>query len=163
MPHRSAPTAAEPFPGRDGRSSKRPHPATPHQPRIASPLIASGSPWPIRRCGELLKPPHGPSTSRLSAGVERGKGAKPAPLPTTIGLIGHREQRLAARRVLDLSRPSPFDVFYDIRRHRNVVEFFSHLAAVLIRPVKELKRLACGGRVARLLVDEDPGSCRHRP
>src|SRR6476661_7252573 len=60
--------AAEPWRGPPGRRPKSPYPATPRQPPVASPSIASGSPWALRHCGELLKPPAGRGTSRLSAG-----------------------------------------------------------------------------------------------
>ena len=51
----------------------------------------------------------------------------------------------------------------DIGGHRNVVELFGHLAAVLVGPREELECFAGRGRIRRLLVDQDPGRGRHRP
>ena len=39
---------------------------------------------------------------------------------------------------------------HDVGRHRHVVEFFRHLAAVLVGPGEELQRLAGRGRILRL-------------
>src|SRR5262249_24429449 len=39
------------------------------------PVDCIGLSWPFRRYGELLKPPPGPSTSRLSAGTGRSERA----------------------------------------------------------------------------------------
>src|SRR5262249_46155526 len=157
----SAAGVAEPWPGRRSHRSKSSYPATPHQPRIASP-IASGSPSPLRCCGELLKPPAGPGTSRLSASGGQQTGARSAPFPAVIGSISHRENGLPVR-VLDLSRPGLLDVLHDTLRHRNIVEFLCHLAPVLVGPSEELERLTCCGCITRLLVDENPGHSGHRP
>src|SRR5262245_15860532 len=48
-------------------------------------------------------------------------------------------QRLAAV-VLDVL-PARLDQLHDVRRHRDVVQIGRHLAAVLVRPGKEIERL----------------------
>src|SRR5262249_24879830 len=90
------------------------------------------------------------------------KGACSGALSIAFRSIGHREEGLATR-VLDLARPGLLDILHDVGRHRNVIEFFSHLVAVLVGPCEELKRLAGSGHIAWLLVEEDPRSRGHRP
>src|SRR5262245_46668505 len=133
MRRRSTAGAVEPSPDRPGQRWRPPYPVTPHQPRIPSPSIASGSPWPSRRYGEPLKPPPARSTSRLSAGQDAAKGRRLGALSIACRSIGHREDGLATR-VFDLARPGLLHVLHDVGRHRNVIEFFSHLAAVLVGP-----------------------------
>src|SRR5215813_10479147 len=158
------PGAAVAAPSR-GRRDQRPtfrYPATPNQPRIASPSITSGSPRAFRCCGELLKPSPGRSTSHRSAGGGNKERAPSGALSLAYRSIRHCEDRLAAR-VLDFIRPGLLNILDDIGRHWNVVEILRRLAAVLVRPGKELESLTGGGNITRLLVDEDPGRRRHWP
>src|SRR5215813_6994929 len=158
------PGAAVAAPSR-GRRDQRPtfrYPATPNQPRIASPSITSGSPRAFRCCGELLKPSPGRSTSHLSAGGGNRERAPCGALSPAYRSIRHREDRLAVR-ILDFSRPGLLNILDDIGGHRNVVKLLGSLGAVFVRPGEELESLACRSGITRLLVEEDPRRRRHRP
>src|SRR5215831_14999770 len=49
------------------------------------------------------------------------------------------------------------------RGHRDVVELFGHLAAVLERPFEELDGFGGGGLIRRILVHQDEGRGGNRP
>src|SRR5882724_9583597 len=70
---------------------------------------------------------------------------------------------LRARSALDIGRPGLLDQLDHRIRHRNVVEFFGHLAALGESPFEELDGL--GGRrlVDGLLVHQDEGRRGNRP
>src|SRR6516165_6986 len=59
--------------------------------------------------------------------------------------------------------PHLLDLFDDLGRHRHIVEFLGHLAAVSVCPSEELKRCRCRCSVRRLFGNEDEGRRSHRP
>src|SRR3984957_10793166 len=64
---------------------------------------------------------------------------------------------------LDIGRPGLLDQLDHRVRHRNVVEFLGHLAALLERPFEELDRLLGCRLVGRILVHQDEGRGDDRP
>src|SRR5262245_4199430 len=76
--------------------------------------------------------------------------------------LRQRVDRLAAR-VLDLGRPPPAHRLDDLCRHRDVIELLGHAAALGVGPVEEFQRGAGGGRIRRLLWDEDEAGAGDRP
>src|SRR5882724_5953155 len=75
--------------------------------------------------------------TRDEAGLGRGSR-----LPLSCELVIARAKPVIARAkrdlALDVGRPGLFDQLDDRVRHRDVVEFFSHLAALFERPLEEL-------------------------
>src|ERR1700760_85478 len=57
-------------------------------------------------------------------------------------LVREGVQRFSAG-VLDVLRPRLFNRGHHVGRHRDVIELFGHLAAVVVGPVEELQRGSC--------------------
>src|SRR5262245_20009190 len=67
------------------------------------------------------------------------RGATPAPSTSTS--VRNRENRPAAP-ILDLGHPHLLNRVDDVARHRDVVEYLRHLAALGVSPVEEFQHFA---------------------
>jgi len=82
--------------------------------------------------------PLGPFCRNVANQVEnRGRSGRWLPLPRSRRPLVHRENGLSGG-VLDLC-PLPAGEFNNVGGHRDVIELFGHLSAVLIRPVEEFE------------------------
>ena len=118
--------------------------------RAHSRLTSIDSRRPTRRC----------STNRHGREGKGRPARAPLPYPVVQCVIANSGLPLASlisvAQVFSTERD-------DVRGHRHVIELIGHLGALGVGPGKELERFGCGGRILRLLVDQDPGRRRHRP